>query len=206
MARISATFMPKMQNQSFPSLLTSLVQLLLGGLLVLGASGAHAEKADRFQPLNFAADAARVEDKQRLNILSGNVEISKGSMVVRSDRVEVRQNADGTQTATAIGGPGGRAYFRQKRDGADEFIEGEAERIVYDGKTEIVRFTGRALMRRLQGQSVNDQVTGPVIVYDNKTSVFQVEGSSDGAASSGRVRGVITPRSSEPRAATEGGR
>ena len=61
-------------------------------------------------------------------------------------------------------------------------------------------------MRRLQGQSVNDQVTGPVIVYDNKTSVFQVEGSSDGAASSGRVRGVITPRSSEPRAATEGGR
>lgn len=206
MARISATFMPKMQNQSFPSLLTSLVQLLLGGLLVLGASGAHAEKADRFQPLNFAADAARVEDKQRLNILSGNVEISKGSMVLRSDRVEVRQNADGTQTATAIGGPGGRAYFRQKRDGADEFIEGEAERIVYDGKTEIVRFTGRALMRRLQGQSVNDQVTGPVIVYDNKTSVFQVEGSSDGAASSGRVRGVITPRSSEPRAATEGGR
>lgn len=206
MARISATFMPKMQNQSFPSLLTSLVQLLLGGLLVLGVSGAHAEKADRFQPLNFAADAARVEDKQRLNILSGNVEISKGSMVVRSDRVEVRQNADGTQTATAIGGPGGRAYFRQKRDGADEFIEGEAERIVYDGKTEIVRFTGRALMRRLQGQSVNDQVTGPVIVYDNKTSVFQVEGSSDGAASSGRVRGVITPRSSEPRAATEGGR
>ena len=206
MARISATFMPKMQNQSFPSLLTSLVQLLLGWLLVLGASGAHAEKADRFQPLNFAADAARVEDKQRLNILSGNVEISKGSMVVRSDRVEVRQNADGTQTATAIGGPGGRAYFRQKRDGADEFIEGEAERIVYDGKTEIVRFTGRALMRRLQGQSVNDQVTGPVIVYDNKTSVFQVEGSSDGAASSGRVRGVITPRSSEPRAATEGGR
>ena len=198
--------MPKMQNQSFPSLLTSLVQLLLGGLLVLGVSGAHAEKADRFQPLNFAADAARVEDKQRLNILSGNVEISKGSMVVRSDRVEVRQNADGTQTATAIGGPGGRAYFRQKRDGADEFIEGEAERIVYDGKTEIVRFTGRALMRRLQGQSVNDQVTGPVIVYDNKTSVFQVEGSSDGAASSGRVRGVITPRSSEPRAATEGGR
>src|SRR5574343_1037318 len=162
MARISATFMPKMQNQSFPSLLTSLVQLLLGGLLVLGASGAHAETADRFQPLNFAADAARVEDKQRLNILSGNVEISKGSMVVRSDRVEVRQNPDGTQTATAIGGPGGRAYFRQKRDGADEFIEGEAERIVYDGKTEIVRFTGRALMRRLQGQSVNDQVTGPV--------------------------------------------
>lgn len=206
MARISATFMPKMQNQSFPSPLTSLVQLLLGGLLVLGASGAHAEKADRFQPLNFAADAARVEDKQRLNILSGNVEISKGSMVVRSDRVEVRQNADGTQTATATGGPGGRAYFRQKRDGADEFIEGEAERIVYDGKTEIVRFTGRALMRRLQGQSVNDQVTGPVIVYDNKTSVFQVEGAPDGAASSGRVRGVITPRSSEPRAATEGGR
>ena len=155
---------------------------------------AGAEKADRFQPLNFAADAARVEDNQRLNILSGNVEITKGTMVVRADRVEVRQNADGSQTATAIGGPGGRAFFRQKRDGVDEAIEGEAERIVYDGRTEIIRFTSRAIMRRLQGNTVNDQVSGPVIIYDNKTSVFQVQGGGSSSGATGRVRGVITPR------------
>ncbi|MGE5451045.1 MAG: lipopolysaccharide transport periplasmic protein LptA [Acidobacteriota bacterium] len=163
------------------------------------ALDAGAVKADRDEPLSFAADSARVDEAQKLNILSGNVEITKGTMVVRSDRVEVRQNADGSQSAAAFGGAGGKAYFSQKREGVDESIEGEAERVDYDGKTDIVRFTGKAEMRRLRGARVTDQVAGQVIVYDNKTSVFQVLGSASGAGSSpGRVRGVITPRSAEP--------
>ena len=189
--------MPMMTNPLLPSLTPRLARTTGALALAFGAlwsAPAGAEKADRFQPLNFAADAARVEDNQRLNILSGNVEITKGTMVVRADRVEVRQNADGSQTATAIGGPGGRAFFRQKRDGVDEAIEGEAERIVYDGRTEIIRFTSRAIMRRLQGNTVNDQVSGPVIIYDNKTSVFQVQGGGSSSGATGRVRGVITPR------------
>jgi lipopolysaccharide export system protein LptA len=203
-----ANSMPMMTNLS-SLLLTSrfsrTAAALALSLSALWAVPAGAEKADRFEPLNFAADAARVEDNQRLNILSGNVEITKGTMVVRADRVEVRQNPDGTQTATAIGGPGGRAFFRQKRDGVDEAIEGEAERIVYDGKTEVVRFTSRAIMRRLQGNTVNDQVSGPVIVYDNKTSVFQVQGGSGGEGT-GRVRGVITPRTTPENSRAEGSR
>lgn len=201
--------MPMMTNLFSPSLSPRFARLtgaLALGLATLWSAPAKAEKADRFQPLHFAADAARVEDNQRLNILSGNVEITKGTMVVRADRVEVRQNPDGTQTATAIGGPGGRAFFRQKRDGVDESIEGEAERIVYDGKTEIVRFTSRAIMRRLQGNTINDQVSGPVIVYDNKTSVFQVVGGGSSGGATGRVRGVITPRTTPEGSSTEGAR
>lgn len=210
-ARIDANSMPKMPHLPSVTDKPAFARRLPGVMVVLATlllAPAWAEKADRFQPLNFAADSARVEDNQRLNILSGNVEITKGTMVVRANRVEVRQNADGSQTATAIGGPGGRAYFRQKRDGVDESIEGEAERIVYDGKTEVVRFTSRALMRRLQGNVVSDQVSGPVIIYDNKTSVFQVEGSGGSTSAPGRVRGVITPRvSPEPaKPAAEGTR
>jgi lipopolysaccharide export system protein LptA len=208
-AKINANSMPMMTNPLAPSLTPRLARLtgaLALGVAALWSTTAGAEKADRYQPLHFAADAARVEDNQRLNILSGNVEITKGTMVVRADRVEVRQNPDGTQTATAIGGPGGRAFFRQKRDGVDESIEGEAERIVYDGKTEIVRFTSRAIMRRLQGNTVNDQVSGPVIVYDNKTSVFQVVGGGSSGGAVGRVRGVITPRTTPETPGTEGAR
>lgn len=179
-----------------------LTRVALLACVGLGAA-AHAEKADRNQPLNFAADAARVEDNQRLNILTGNVEITKGTMQVRSDRVEVRQNPDGTQSAVATGGPGGRAYFRQKREGVDEFIEGEAEKITYDGRSDTVQFNGRAIMRRLRGGTVADQVTGQAVVYDNKTSVFQVLGApATGDAPKGRVRGVISPRPAE----AEGGR
>ena len=121
-------------------------------------------------------------------------------MLVRADRVEVRQNADGSQTATATGGQGGRAYFKQKREGLDEAIEGEAERVVYEGRDDTVHFTGRAIMRRLKVGVLSDEVTGQVIVYDNKTAVFQVVGTaSNASAAKGRVHGVITPRSaSEP--------
>lgn len=178
----------------------SAVRATLVTLALLAAGvNAGAVKADRDEPLSFAADAARVDEAQKLNILSGNVAITKGTMVVRSDRVEVRQNPDGTQSAVAFGGAGGKAYFSQKRDGVEESIEGEAERVDYDGKTDIVRFTGKAEMRRLRGSRVTDQVSGQVIVYDNKTSVFQVQGSASGAGSApGRVRGVITPRSADP--------
>ena len=164
------------------------------GMVVLAAP-AQAEKNDRDQPLNFSADSARVDDTQRINVLTGNVEITKGTMVFRAARVEVRQNADGTQTANARGGgANGRAYFRQKREGLDEFIEGEGERIEYDGAADTVRFTGRAIMRRLRGSTLADEVVGQTVVYDNRTEVFQVVGGAGSAMSSGRVRGVIAPR------------
>lgn len=196
MATMNANFMPKMLL-TFPNL--PRLVWACGLLAAAAAVPALAEKADRSQPLNFAADSARVDDAQRLNILSGNVEITKGTMTVHADRVEVRQNADGTQTATALGGPGGRAYFKQKREGVDESIEGEAEKVVYEGRDDTVRFTGRAVMRRLKGVTLTDEVTGQAILYDNKTSVFQVVGSAGNTTSTkGRVRGVITPRGGEP--------
>jgi len=173
--------------------LAAMASAVLGGLLI-AASSVHAEQADRNQPLNFSADSARVDDTQRINILTGNVEITKGTMVFRAARVEVRQNADGTQTANARGVGNGRAYFRQKREGLDEFIEGEGERIEYDGAADTVRFTGRAIMRRLRGTTLADEVVGQTIVYDNRTEVFQVVGGTGSATSSGRVRGVIAPR------------
>ena len=161
---------------------------------LLSPAPALAEKGDRDKPLNFSADNASVDDTQRINVLTGNVEITKGTMVFRAARVEVRQNADGTQTANARGGANGRAYFRQKREGLDEFIEGEGDRIEYDGGGDTVRFTGHAIMRRLRGAVLADEVVGQTVIYDNRTEVFQVVGGAGSATSSGRVRGVIAPR------------
>ncbi len=175
-------------------LLRGLAASLLAAGLVSGPA-AWAEKADRAQPLHFAADNARVEEDQRLNVLTGNVDLTKGTMVIRADRVEIRQNNDGAQLATATGGQGGRSYFKQKRDGVNELIEGEAEKIFYDGRDDTVHFTGRAVMRRIVDGAASDEVNGQAIRYDNKTGVYQVMGGSPvGGASSGRVRGVISPR------------
>lgn len=166
------------------------------GVLACGLwlTPSYADKSDRSQPINFASDSARVDDARHVNILKGNVEMTKGTIVLRSNVVEVHQGADGSQTAVATGGKDGRAYFKQRREGRDEYIEGESERIDYDGKTDLVTFTGRAVMRRLTGATVSDEVVGQTIVYDNKTEVFQVMGGAGSPAANGRVKGVIAPR------------
>lgn len=171
----------------------------LAALCVLLASTAWAERADRNQPMNIESDALRYEDQQQLSTFTGRVVVTKGSIVMRGARLEVRQDAAGNQFGTMVGAPGQRAFFRQKREGVNEFIEGEAETIEYDGKADTVRFVRRAEMRRLAGTQPLDEVMGAVIVYNNVTEVYTVDGTprAAGAPSSapgGRVRAVLAPR------------
>jgi lipopolysaccharide export system protein LptA len=56
-------------------------------------------------------------------------------------------------------------------------------------------------MRRLIGTKVNDETTGPLIVYDQSNDTFTVNGSTlppdasvAAGAAGGRVRAVLTPR------------
>jgi lipopolysaccharide export system protein LptA len=88
-------------------------------------------------------------------------------------------------------------YFKQKRDGLDEYIEGEGETIEYSSKLDNVRFIKRAILRRLVGSKVNDEITGELIVYDNTTDVFTVDSGSAGSnpgGQNGRVRAMLTPK------------
>lgn len=175
---------------------------LLAAALTLAATHAGAERADRNQPLAFVADSARVDELKQTNILSGNVEITKGSIVIRADRVEVRQSREGWQSAVATGAAGKRAFFRQKREGSDEVLEGEAERLEYDSRADTVKLVNQAVMRRFRGSTLADEVAGSTISYDNGTEVFQVVGGAASAAAPGRVRGVLTPRENPAAAAS----
>ena len=177
-------------------------RLGLAVVMALPSAAVQADKTDRNQPLAFAADTAKVDELKQTNILSGNVEITKGSIVIRADRVEVRQSREGYQSAIATGWPAKRAYFRQKREGSEEYLEGEAERLEYDGRSDTLRLVNQAVMRRFRGSTLADEVAGSTISYDNNTEVFQVLGGASSAAAPGRVRGVLTPRenvASEPR-------
>ena len=179
---------------------TSVVRGLLAGVLaLLAVAPALAERADREKPMNIEADALRYEDQKQLSTFTGRVLVTKGTIVMRGTRLEVRQDAAGNQYGTMFAEPGQRAFFRQKREGLDEYIEGEGETIEYDGKADIARFIRRAEMRRLAGATLQDQVLGSVIVYNNVTEVYTVDGAprSDGAPSAapgGRVRATLAPR------------
>ncbi|WP_422844317.1 lipopolysaccharide transport periplasmic protein LptA [Acidovorax sp. M2(2025)] len=178
--------------------------LLLAALA--GAFGAaHAEKADRAKPMNIEADALRHDELKQTSVFTGRVVMTKGSIVLRGARLDVRQDAEGYQHGVVTAEPGKRAFFRQKRDtlpGApDEFIEGESEVIEYDGRSDNVRFVTRAELRRYRGAELSDEITGAVIVYNNLTDVFTVDGKRNAAGASGetpapgsRVRAVLAPK------------
>lgn len=174
---------------------------ILGGLSLLLAmlTPAWAELADREKPMNIESDALRYEDQRQLSTFTGRVVATKGTIVMRGTRLEVRQDAAGNQFGVMYAEPGKRAFFRQKREALDEFIEGEGEVIEYDSKADTVRFLRRAEMRRLAGATLQDQVTGPVIVYNNTTEVYTVDGAPRTAAGAAttpgeRVRATLAPR------------
>ena len=157
------------------------------------AAPVHAERADRLKPMNIEADAGRFDDARQIGSFTGNVLITKGSIVLRAAQVEVRQSADGQQSSIATGVPGSPARFRQKREGVDEVLEGEAQRIEYDAKTDTLRFVDDAVLRRFRGTVLADEARGRLITFDNSASVFSVTGGT-AAAGDGRVRMILSPR------------
>jgi lipopolysaccharide export system protein LptA len=164
--------------------------------LLLGAPPAAAERADRTKPMVVEADRPGTVDLQRqVVVFNGNVVITQGTMVLRAERIEMRETPDGYRAASAIGSAGRPATWRQKRDGVDETVEGSAERIEFDGRADTLRFIGSGAVRRLRGGTVADEITGAVIVWDNLAEVFRVEGGQASETNpGGRVRVILSPR------------
>lgn len=184
-------------------------RLLAASALVLcaalGTSPAFAERADRFKKMEVESDQpGKVDLQKHIVTFNGNVVVTKGTMVIRAARIEVRESPDGYQHAVAIGTPGAPAQFRQKREGFDEYIEGQAERLEYESRADVLRLIDKAQVRRLRGKDVADEVTGALIVYDNAAEVFTVSGGAAAATPAnptGRVRAVLAPRAGTPAAA-----
>lgn len=171
-----------------------LLRLAVAGALAGGMAGtAWAEKADRGKPIVVEADKPGTLDLQnQVVVFNGNVQIAQGSLSIRAERIEVREQAGGYRSAIAIGAPGRPAVYRQKRDGVDEFVEGSADRIEYDARAGTLRFVGNGAVRRLRDGVVADEITGAEIRWNDSAEQFSVIGGD--AASGGRVRAVLTPR------------
>jgi len=163
--------------------------LVIGSLL---CAPAVAEKADRSKPTNVEADRMSSDDARRMSIFEGNVVLTNGTMMVRAERIVVRQDADGFQFATAYGKP---VQFRQKGDAKDGkegvWTEGEALRIEVDARNERVELFERARVTRGE-----DVVNGEYIFVDQRTEFYSVSAAKGAAPDSpgGRVKAVIQPK------------
>ncbi|MDR1936476.1 MAG: lipopolysaccharide transport periplasmic protein LptA [Candidatus Accumulibacter sp.] len=155
---------------------------------------AHAEKADREKPINIEADRVSMDDINKVQVFEGNVVMIQGTMQLRTSKLVVTQDSDGFQKGVATGGQDGLARFRQKRDGKNEYIEGEAERIVHDARSEKTEFFVRAWVK-----SGQDEVKGYYISYEAPTEKYLVTNAAGGAKSAtgedqARVRAIIQPK------------
>jgi lipopolysaccharide export system protein LptA len=162
-------------------------------LAALAPSAAQAEKSDREKPINYSADVGDVNYQTKIGTLSGNVVVTQGTLVIHADRIVMRQNPDNSLSATAYGNP---VSFRQKRDGVDEYYDGFAQRVEYDGAKEFLQLFDRALLRRGQ-----DEIRSNYISYNIATEYFKAEGRPETtpqpseAGPGSRVRGVFQPKS-----------
>ncbi|KAF7598819.1 MAG: lipopolysaccharide transport periplasmic protein LptA [Candidatus Dactylopiibacterium carminicum] len=174
--------------------MSSLPRLALLALFALTAThGAHAERADRSKPVTIQSERGGVDDRNKASVFEGRVRLTQGTLFITTDKLVVTQDADGFQKGVATGGESGLARFRQKREGRDDYVEGEAERIEYDARTDKVRLFQRAMTR-----SGKDETRGEYIKYDGYTESYTVTNSADGKTtkgSGGLVTVTIWPRS-----------
>ena len=106
---------------------------------------ACAEKADREKPITFTSDDGEVNYEKRTGVLKGNVVITQGTLTIKANRIDFKQNADNSLSATVLGTP---LAFRQKRDDADGYYEGWAQRAEYDGQKEQLELFDNAILKR----------------------------------------------------------
>lgn len=158
---------------------------------------AVAEKADRDKPTHIESDTLFHDDLKQRSIFKGRAVLTKGTLIIRGDRIEMQEDADGYQFGVALPEPGKRAFFRQKREGVNEYIEAEGLRIEYDGKRDVVTILDKGEVRRYRGATLADQMMGQRIVYENLTDVFSIDGqrpASGSMSNTGRVRATLVPK------------
>ncbi|MEO6353536.1 MAG: lipopolysaccharide transport periplasmic protein LptA [Burkholderiaceae bacterium] len=175
-----------------------LMSLTLAGMIF--SAGALAEKADAGKPTNIEANQMSYDDLKQINTFIGNVVLTRGTLLMKADKVVVTTDPAGYQFATLYGAPGALANFRQKRDGGpDLWVEGQAGRIEYDARTEIAKLFSNARLKRLDGSKTIDEVEGEFISYNGSNEFFNVANSTSGtsAPGSGRIKVIIQPRTAK---------
>jgi lipopolysaccharide export system protein LptA len=77
---------------------------------------ALAERADKDQPTIIEADRGVFDELKQVNVVSGRATLTRGTMRITGERMELRTAPDGYRSALVTAAPGELATFRQRRD------------------------------------------------------------------------------------------
>ena len=145
------------------------------GLLCLASATVHGlqvapEGQDQEQLIHWRADQAEIDDTGR-TILTGDVRMEQGTMLVEADRMVIEYDGDQVVRVTAEGSP---ARYRQ-RSGAEP-VGADARLIVYHVLEERVELTGRAHLTQERSE-----FRAETIHYDLREGRIDAEGDGEGS-------------------------
>ena len=169
----------------------NLILVFINTMLLLAPAVISSEEADREKDIEIESDMVTVDDAKSISIYKGDVIMTQGTLIIKASELTVREDSQGFQHSTAIGKP---TTFKQKRDGIDEYIEGQAERIEYDGHMDKVHLYTKASVKR-----GNDTVFGDYIMYDTNAEFAQAlsgntKDENGKKIKKGRTRVIIKPK------------
>ena len=140
------------------------------------------------------SDTFDYDDIKRQSIFSGNVILTRGNLNLHADKVQVNEEANGTQHAIATVKGNGRVRARQESPEKYEIIKGEGLRAEYNSATEELTLIGQAtLTRTICGKTI-DSIYGERVIYNKKSDTYQAVGGAQSADNQKRVRSVARPR------------
>ena len=132
------------------------------------SSQAIALDSDKNAPVTINAETTNIDFRTGKRTLTGNVDISQGTMNIKADKVVLVYKGDDIDTATAYGKP---VKFKQLPEGHKETVFGEGKTLKLEQAKDLVTLTTNAKIT--QGSNV---ITGKVIYYNMKTSKMTVKG------------------------------
>lgn len=171
-----------------------LASVLATGLATLSPAmaqqGGTAEEPDTL----IISDTLNYDDITKESVFTGNVILTRGNMTLHSDRLTMREDAEGYQHGTATVEGSKRVLLRQENPEKFEVLEARGLRAEYNGKTEEIDMIGKAVITRFICGKPFDNIQGERVIYRQKTETYQAFGGPNSAAPGGRVRSLATPR------------
>ncbi|GJM10808.1 MAG: hypothetical protein DHS20C11_30840 [Lysobacteraceae bacterium] len=141
--------------------------------LLFSAGKLTALQSDRQQPLDATADHFD-DNGEGVTVLSGNVEITQGSLLIRANRATVFRENSAIGRVLIVGEP---ATVHQDLDGSQGPMDATAATIDYDLANNQLTMRGDVQVTQMRGQ-----YSGQVMRYD------LVSGKIDGGEGQDRIR------------------
>ena len=171
----------------------AILTLVLASSMVIPA---HAEKADQNKPIILEAEKVSVNDVQQVYELSGEVLLTKGSILITGEKGNIKVDPEGYEYVDVQGNSESTASFRQRREGpANEFMQGRGKTVIYNAKIELLTLTGDAYLKRLHNMQMLDQLRGWKIDYDDIQQRYLVSPPANAKpADLPLARAILSPR------------